>query len=187
MYVVCDPHRWLVPCGLYVDVLVHIFPPFDIQHTKSPQNQSTTYALDLMNKVVELSGVTTSVDEDGSQVLTRTGHCRPKTTKLATTVVDVGANPGAQRLVHSAPAQWAPSKHQNRGQGPKIFIACSTLMMPAAHCTLCVTLKHGFTHNSSPLEIQNKKSPQNPPTTYALDLIQGSRSSLETSMMLYRP
>ena len=150
-----------------------------IQHTKSPQNQSTTYALDLMNKVVELSGVTTSVDEDMS--------LSTKNNEVGDDVVDVGANPGAQRLVHSAPAQWAPSKHQNRGQGPKIFIACSTLMMPAAHCTLCVTLKHGFTHNSSPLEIQNKKSPQNPPTTYALDLIQGSRSSLETSMMLHRP
>ena len=82
-----------------------------------------------MNKVVELSGVTTSVDEDGS-LLT-------KNDEVGDDVVDVGANPGAQRLVHSAPAQWAPLRHQNRGQGPKIFIACGTLTLPASRDALC--------------------------------------------------
>ena len=35
----------------HVEVLVQIFPPFDIQHTKSPKNPSRTHALDCMGKV----------------------------------------------------------------------------------------------------------------------------------------
>ena len=60
LYVVCDPRRWLVPCGLYVDVLVHIFPPFDIQHTKSPKNPPRTHALDCMGEVSKLPGLANS-------------------------------------------------------------------------------------------------------------------------------
>ena len=42
-------------------------------------------------------------------------------------------------------------------------------------------------HNSSPVEIQQIKSPKNPPTTCALDIMQGSRSSLELELTLCRP
>ena len=71
-----------------------------------------------MNKVVELSGVTTSVDEDGS-LLT-------KNDEVGDDVVDVGANPGAQRLVHSAPAQWAL-------RNIKIEVKDQRFSSPAAH------------------------------------------------------
>ena len=44
----------------------------------------------------------------------------------------------------------------------------------------------GFACNSPPLEIQHIKPPKNPPTTYALDIMQRSRSSPETRSMLCR-
>ena len=40
-------------------------------------------------------------------------------------------------------------------------------------------------HNSPPIEVQHIKSPKNPSRTYALDLMEGSRSSLEKKVELY--
>ena len=39
--------------------------------------------------------------------------------------------------------------------------------------------KAGIAHNSSPVEIHPTKSPKNPPTTYALDIMEWSGTSLE--------
>ena len=39
--------------------------------------------------------------------------------------------------------------------------------------------KAGIAHISSPVEIHPTKSPKNPPTTYALDIMEGSGTSLE--------
>ena len=41
-------------CEEIIHICAHNFLPFDIQHTKSPKNQTTTYALDQMSKVLKL-------------------------------------------------------------------------------------------------------------------------------------
>ena len=41
-------------------------------------------------------------------------------------------------------------------------------------------------HNSPPIEVQHIKSPKNPSKTCALDLMEGSRSSVEKKVVLYQ-
>ena len=44
------------------DVLAHNFSPFDIQHTKSPKNPTSTYALEHMSKVWKLQSLAMHAD-----------------------------------------------------------------------------------------------------------------------------